>query len=453
MRGNDNSSNDGGTSMFEAIKKRLAFYSVSIAARCALRRFKPVVVLITGSAGKSMVKEAIGAILNHSRRYEGAVRKSPEAVPGCLRGYILPLTILKEWTADDFAPFCLPHKSIGGRIRRTIVWLRCFIRIIEIIAYVPIRYPRVLVFEYGVDRALVLRNLLPFMRPTVGIVTMLSLPPPHSELWEGTDGVLREKARIVEALASRGAAILNYDDKTVLSLKEKTRARVVTFGFSEGADMRIIEFQNHFEEINPGISFKLEHGGNVVPVMMKNVFGKGHCYGAAAAACAGLVFGLHLVEISEALGTFTYSGRIGMQRVPGIKKSFLLDSSYHACPASLAEALLVLKEFGSGRKVAVIGDMVGLGPETIEAHGKVGRDVAGFCGLLVTVGPRGKFIARAAELGGMSEHYIVACDTAAEAARELQQRMQKGDSVLISGSKEMGLDKVVEEVREEVERN
>lgn len=428
------------------MKKRLIKFFLNFVARRALRRFRPAVVLVTGSAGKSMAKEAIQVVLEASPRYRGAVRRTPEMAPHRLRDYIIPLTALADWAPRDFAPFT-ESRGIGARMRRWRVWGRIASRIFGILLYFPMRYPRILVLEYRVECAWVARDLLRFLRPTIGVLTSLGDPPPHRDSWESPEGVLREKIRALESVRSGGIVVLNHDDPSCAALKEKTRTRVMTFGFSNGADVQIVECENHFSDKGQGISFKLTHKGSVVPVVMRGAFGKAYALSAAAAACVGIVFGLHLVEISEALGTLVYPWCVGIHCIPGIKKSLLLDASYHASPASLREAMRILAECPAERKVAVLGDMVGLGAATIRAHEEAGKEIAAVARILITVGPRAKFIARAAEDAGMSPYDIVACDTAWEAGRVLQQRMERGDAVLIAGSKEMGLGRVVEEVR------
>lgn len=262
----------------------------------------------------------------------------------------------------------------------------------------------------------------------------------------------REKARLIECLPTAGFAILNYDDETVMNLKNRTRAHIITFGFTKGAEVQVVNFENRSGE-DPlaaprarkpvGIAFKLEYGGNSVPVRLYGIFGKAQAYASAAAACAGLIFGMNLIKISEALKNYRpAAGR--MELLPGIKSSYLLNDCYNASPNSMHAALDTLKSLPAERKIAVLGDMLEIGKYTMEAHERVGRLVAKIVEVLVTVGPRAKFIADAAQKSGLNRKNIYSFDIAEQAVGQVQNLIKKGDLVLVKGSRAMELEKVVE---------
>jgi len=311
-------------------------------------------------------------------------------------------------------------------------------------------YPEVLILEYAADRPGDIEYLLEIARPYVGIITTIGEIPVHVEFFSGPEAVGQEKSKLTEALPANGFAVLNFDNETVMRMKEQTRARVITFGFNEGADVKISNFENHSEDEKPfGISFKLEYGGSFVPVILKNAFGKAQAYAAAISACVGLIYDLNLVEIVEAI-LKNYSpakGRMNLLR--GIKNTHIIDDSYNASPLSMQEALETICELPSKRKIAVLGDMLELGKYSIEAHEAVGRLVAPIVDILVTIGPRAKFIAESAKNSGLAENKILTFDTAAEAGIAVQNLMKTGDLILIKASRAVGLEKVVEEIREQ----
>ena len=98
------------------------------------------------------------------------------------------------------------------------------------------------------------------------------------------------------------------------------------------------------------------------------------------------------------------------------------------------------------RKVAVLGDMLEIGTYAMEAHERVGRLAAKVCDVLITVGPRGKFIAEAARAGGLRKKDIMSFDTADDAIETVDQNLRKGDLVLVKASRAIGLDKIVEAI-------
>jgi UDP-N-acetylmuramoyl-tripeptide--D-alanyl-D-alanine ligase len=311
------------------------------------------------------------------------------------------------------------------------------------------RYPEVLILEYGADRPGDILRLMRIARPDIGIVTAIGDKPVHVEFYAGPEAVAREKARLIERLLPGNSAVLNHDDDTVDSLRDHTRGRVMTYGFNEGADLRVVRLENRNENSIPaGISFKFEYGGSSVPVRIDGVFGKAPAYAAAAAACVGLIFGMNLVTASEALADYMPAPS-RMELLPGIKRALVIDDSYNASPLSMYEAIETFQDLPAPRKIAVLGDMLEIGKYTIEAHEGIGRQVAGVADVVVSVGPRAKFIALAARESGMKKNDIYSFDMAEEAIQPLMHLMKQGDLVLVKGSHAMGLDTVVNAITAE----
>ncbi len=393
-------------------------------ARWMIRKYQPSVIGVTGTVGKTSAKEAIAAVLK-------SIRKVRASSGNFNNEFGLPLTVLGEW------------EKTGG----IIFWLKViFASILKLIF--GGKYPEILVLEYGADRPGDLKYLLDLARPQIGVVTAIGDIPVHVEFYSGPDAVAKEKARLVEALPAIGFAVLNYDDESVYDMRDKTRAHVITYGFGSGAEVRITNFENRAEDGKPvGLSFKLEYGGSFVPVRLSNAFGKAQAYSAAVAAAVGLSFGMNLVRISEALNYYQVPPRRG-KLVAGEKETLVFDDTYNASPLSMHAAIDTLREFKAPRKVAVLGDMLEIGKYAIEAHEEIGRLVAKVFDILVTVGPRAKFIADAANKAGLSKKNIYTFDFADEAKGPVEDLIKKGDLILIKASRAIGLDKIVEEIRQ-----
>ena len=102
-------------------------------------------------------------------------------------------------------------------------------------------------------------------------------------------------------LLARECLILDFDNEDIRMLAEKTTAKILTFGFQEEADLRATDVNlNH---LNHGVNFKINYQGSVVPIWLEKYSGEGQIYAALAAISVGIVFGLNLVEISQALKT------------------------------------------------------------------------------------------------------------------------------------------------------
>jgi len=430
----------------EFLIKSLKF-SLRYLAGLTIARYEPRIIGVTGSVGKTSTKFALKAVLSKNYR----VRASS----GNLNNELgLSLAVLGDWKEEDLA-LVSNSQSVGqdqdkdirtAKFRRIFFWLKVIIISAWRIIKKTDKYPEILILEYGADRPGDIKNLLKIARPEMAIITAVGDIPVHVEFFAGPDDVAREKGRLIECLPVAGLAVLNGDDETVARLKSRTRARVAMFGFLKEMDVRITRFENVLEEDRPfGISFKLEYQGTFVPVRIKGVFGKAQAYAAAAAATIGIAFGMNLVAISEALGKYVPAPS-RMRLLPGIKDTFIIDDCYNASPLSVHAALDTLRDLPAKRRVAVLGDMLEIGKYAPEAHEHVGALGGKFLDILVTVGPRAKFIAAAAKTAGMKNANIISFDTADDAKKSVQDFIKKGDVILVKGSHSMELDRVVKKI-------
>lgn len=392
-------------------------------ARATIRRYQPGIVAITGSVGKTSTKEAVRAILSKERKIRAASGNFNNEIG-------MPLAILGDWT----------------KIQGLFFWPKVFLISLCRLVFKS-EYPEILILEYAADRPGDIKYLLEIARPQIAIVTAIGEIPVHVEFYSGPEVLAREKARLVEQLPTVGFAILNADDALVLEMKNHTRAQVITFGFGDLSQMQISGFENSSNEEPVGVVFKLQYGGSFVPVKINGAFGKGQAYTAAAAACVGLIFGMNLVKIVEALLENFQPPPRRMNLIPGVKGTYIIDDSYNASPLSMRAALETLRDLKAKRKIAVLGDMLEIGKYTLEAHEEIGRLAAGVADLLFAVGPRAKFIAEAAEKAGLSKENIFSFLIAEEAKKEVELKIKKGDLILIKASRAIGLDKVVEEIK------
>ncbi|MDP3948426.1 MAG: Mur ligase family protein [bacterium] len=417
-------------------------------AQLMILRYRPGIIGVTGSAGKTSTKLAIAAVLGPSRRTRFS--------KGNLNNELgLPITIIGDFPEEELELVGRDTPVGEKKVGKTFFWLKViFVGLLNLVRKKR-DYPEILVLEYGADKPGNLKELLEIARPNISVITAVGDIPAHVEFFAGPKEVAREKSRLIEQLPSAGFAILNYDDETVMSLKDRTRAHVVTFGFQRGAETRIMNFGNAVEEGKPaGISFKMEYGGSSVPVKINGAIGRVQAYAAGAAATVGLIFGINLIKISEALKSYKPApGR--MELLLGAKGTLIIDSSYNASPLSMREALETLNNLAGNdstkltikRKIAVLGDMLELGEYSMEAHERVGKMAAQAADILVTVGVAGKLMAESARKNGLSKKSIKSFDNADEAIETVQNLIKKGDLVLVKGSHAMELGKIVESIK------
>lgn len=423
--------------MKEIIKKIIT-WKLGIMAKMYLRRFKPQIVAITGNVGKTSTKEAIAVVLGRNKRVRSG--------KGNLNNeFGVPLTILGDW-ADDY------YES-GNTF---FFWVRVlFVSFFGLLFQK--NYPEILVLEFGADKPGDIKRLATKFKPHVGVVTAVGEVPVHVEYFSGPEGVAKEKGRLVEALSATDFAVLNFDDLAVLEMKDRTKAKVFTYGFgsgdgltNQGAMVRVSNLEPWIENGTvEGVSFKMNYNDSFVPFRMTGSMGKSQGYAAAAAATVGVIFGMNLVDVSEALSE--YHGPKGRLKIlKGIKNSTIIDDTYNASPLSTHLALETLKDLPSTRKIAVLGDMLELGKYTIPAHQEVGNMAGSFVDLLICVGSRAKFIADSA-FNQMPKENIYRFETSDEAKPKVRELIKDGDLILVKGSQGMRMEKIVEEIIAEPE--
>src|SRR6185312_7159063 len=174
-------------------------------ARLTIWRYRPGIVGITGSAGKTSTKLAIQAVLGRGRR----VRISA----GNLNNdFGVPLTILGDWTESELRLVSREQPAGTAKFRKGIFWLRVILTSAWRVVFRSREYPEILVLEYGADRPGDIKYLLSIARPNVSVITAVGEIPVHVEFYDGPAEVAREKGRLIEYLPVGGYAVLNGDD-------------------------------------------------------------------------------------------------------------------------------------------------------------------------------------------------------------------------------------------------
>lgn len=270
--------------------------------------------------------------------------------------------------------------------------------------------------------------------PQVGVITNVGTV--HAERAGSQEAIARGKAELVESLPADGVAILNYDDPWVREMASKTRAKVFFYGLDPRADLWADEVTGLGLE---GIRFRLHYGNETLHVRVP-LIGRHSVHTALRAAAVGLAEGLSWEEIIRGLRSGHSQLRLVAVRTEN--GALLLDDSYNASPESTLAALNLLDEL-DGRKIAVLGDMLELGPYEVRGHEMVGVRAAEVVDELVTVGELGRIIAVSARKSGLPESAITLLATTQEAIQHLEPHLQKEDVVLVKGSRGMRMDRIV----------
>mgnify|MGYP001579878337 CR=1 FL=1 len=414
--------------------KRLVLRLIRSLAVRTIRAYKPRVVAVTGSVGKTSTRHAITTAIGSARRV-----RSTEG--NYNNEFGVPLTILGERS---------PGASLFGSLG--VLWRGWWVAM-----GFEKDYPEVLVMEYGADKPGDILYLTHMARPDVALVTTVGVA--HAEFIGTIEDIQEEKGTLVRAVTEGGTVILNADDERVRGMRHMSKAPVVTYGLAS-ADVvprSVVVETMHDGDVGVGevvarVTFELEMDGDVAAVTLTNVLGDAHLRAVVAGAVAAAQLGIPLSTIATNLSNYTpMPGRLKL--IPGIKHSLLIDDSYNASPESVHTALEVLSSIaltGEAKRIAVLGDMRELGRYSERGHVDVGTHVANLpIDLLVTVGEQARDIARGALAAGMDQSAVFTYGNAADAGTFVQKRLGKGDIVLVKGSQAARTEKVVKELMAE----
>ena len=388
-----------------------------------LKKYKPKIIAVTGSVGKTSTKDAIYDVLSGSL----LVRKSEKSYNSELG---IPLTILGRktgWTN----PFAWAANIFEGLA----------------LMLLKNHYPKWLVLEIGADRPGDIKKITKWLSPDIVVVTRLGDIPAHVEFFGSPEALVEEKSHLVSALKKDGTLIINNDDKHALSMKKKFDGMVITYGLDRGAALSASHQQIVYKKDAPsGVTFKVSYNGNSMPVTISGVLGIQHIYPVLAALSVGEHLKLNMVNMTQSIKE--HSGAPGrMKIIEGIKGSYIIDDSYNSSPIATEAALSTLKDIKTlGRKIAILGDMFELGKYTVGEHKRMGELAGGVCDILLIVGLRARSIIEGALLGGMSEKNVIEFDDSRKAGKYLEHILEERDIVLIKGSQRMRMERAVEEV-------
>jgi UDP-N-acetylmuramoyl-tripeptide--D-alanyl-D-alanine ligase len=297
-----------------------------------------------------------------------------------------------------------------------------------------------LVTEMGTRGPGQIRYLADIARPHVGVV--LNVGMAHVGEFGSQAGIAQAKGELVEALPPAGLAVLNADDPLVAAMAARTAARVVTFGRSERADVRVLDLE---VDADGCPAFTLATASASAPVRMR-LAGEHQALNAAAAVAVALEAGVPLADAARLLGTAQAASRWRMERHERDDGVVVINDAYNANPDSMRTALHTLAVVGRGRSartVAVLGEMLELGAVSHDQHVALGRLVARLrVDRLVVVGDGARPVHEgAAGAPGWDGDSVLVADVD-EAVAYLGGALRPGDVVLVKASRATGLERV-----------
>jgi UDP-N-acetylmuramoyl-tripeptide--D-alanyl-D-alanine ligase len=346
------------------------------------------VVAVTGSNGKTTTKSMIHHVLGQRLRGRAAPKSYNNAVG-------VPLTLLSAEAGDEY-----------------------------------------LVVEIGSNAPGEVAALARLASPNIGVVT--SIGDAHLKGFDDRGGVAREKLSLLDQIRKSGLAVLNADcPECAVMVRRLTDRHVVTFGTGESADVRVTDVRSCLDETRFVINGKTRV---TLPCP-----GRHNALNAAAAFAVSRRLHVDPEQFVEAMATFSPPPmRLAVSRVGGLT---LIDDSYNANPTSTRAAIEVLQSAGRGRRVFVGGEMLELGDDAAAFHEQAGRAIAeAGVDLLVAIGEHAPDVIAGAHSIARRLTSVFYADTET-ACGDLPNWLGDADTVLIKGSRGLGLERVAGCVR------
>lgn len=359
------------------------------------------VVAITGSAGKTTVKDLTASLLAG-------------------RGETIA-----------------PYNSYNGEVGAPLTALR---------AGTDTRF---LVLEMGARRRGNLKYLTDYMRPDISVV--LNVGSAHSGIFGGPDAIAATKGELVDALRPGGTAVLNQDDDRVRAMASRAGDGVSIVWFTADESVTAIgptvSASAVTTDANGRSSFDLTLPGEASAPVTLSLLGEHHVPNALAAAAIAWKFGVPPESIPVVLSTASAASRWRMELIDAPGGFTVLNDAYNANPESMRAALKTLAVMGRGddatparRTWAVLGEMLELGDESVEAHDSIGRLVVRLnISKLIAVGEGARAIYQAAAHEGSWGDEAAWVPDAESAAALLEEGLRPGDLVLFKSSRDAGL--------------
>ena len=354
-------------------------------------RFPFQVVAVTGTNGKSTTKEMIASIIE--------TKYKTLKTQGNLNNHIgLPLTLLAR----------KPEHEVG-------------------------------VLEMGMSAAGEIKRLAEIAKPDIGVITNISVG--HLDQLKTIKDVQAAKGELFDAITKEGTAIVNADDPLVLELAKSLRVKKITYGIQQSSDGQVSNIQY---EGSSGFTFTAKFFNQTISVNLSQI---GYCniYNALAALATGHSLGISGKDMSRGLENY--------QQIPQRNEQIhyegvtLINDAYNANPQSMREALKTLSEFNTqGKRFLIIGDMLELGLLSESAHHELGQEIIlSNVDHLVTVGPLASLVAESAKKNPRHPLQIGKFNTHAEAVSYLLRNVEKGDCLLIKGSRGTKMENIIKE--------
>ncbi len=411
------------------ILKKIVVAILQFESKLVLKKYKPKIVAVTGSVGKTSTKDCLYIALSaffHVRK----THKSYNSDIG------IPLTVLGCQNGWGDASVWFKNILIGAKL---IIFKK--------------KYPEVLILEIGADRPNDIYKIMQWVKPDVSVLTRIGKVPVHVEFYKSVVEVVKEKSWLVKYLKKDGLLVLNADDEDILAMKKLTTAKCLTYGIEGEANIRgtfISPLYKDGEGVY-GMSLKADIEGNSIPVLVKGAIGNQHAYPILASLAVLSGLGKNLVDGANAFSKYNPpEGR--MRILEGINNSKIIDDTYNASPVAMEEGLKIFSTLeAKGKKIAILGDMLELGRYSLSEHERIGEIASKSVDVIIATGLRSKDLGESAIDAGFKRKNVYFAENAEEAGKIAETLIKNGDLIYAKGSQGMRLERALKMILKDKE--
>lgn len=391
-------------------------------AKTLIKKYKPIVVCITGSVGKTSVKNAIASTLSETF----VVRKTPKNIN------------------NDFG---VAISVIGG-----FEFKEGFLALLKIFFYglrqlcIANRFPEVLVIEVGAGKIGEIERVSKWLKPDILVITNLPDKPSHLGIFGSKEKIIREKKFLVDVMDSDGLMFLDDSEKNMDYFTKNFSGRVIKYDsrdFIDKSDYKITYTKNKGYIIPSGIKFKIDIYGGKNYLEFKDFIGKQNIKAILISKLIAEKLDCKKDDILKGLSMYTPEpGRLKILKGK-LDTITIIDDSFNASPIAVENSLYSLVSLESSleqRKVAVLGDMLNLGDESEEIHKNTATGDVAKADILITVGDKSRIWQNFNnDKLRLNKHF----KNSINAAKYLESIWKEGDIILFKGGHLIRLEKAI----------
>lgn len=298
------------------------------------------------------------------------------------------------------------------------------------------------VLEVGMDHRYEIHRLVDIIRPDIGIITNVGIS--HIENLGSREEILAAKLEITDYFTEDNTLVINQDNDMLQAADLSGGYKVVRVGTDPSCDYRVSGVEDRGGE---GVGWTLTADGKEYRIELP-IPGAHNALNASLAVAACQRLGVSVEEAAAGLSRLRLTGkRLTIFEKDGMK---IIDDTYNAAPDSMKSAIETLTHTEGSRRIAILGGMNELGPDSRRYHREIGQFAAARkVDLLLTAGEKARDIAEGAVQAGAAQ--VKHFDTKEDLARELGGLLRRGDAILVKASRAMEMEQIVDKIMEEQE--